>query len=143
MTPIFLLVLPLELAPTLNEYANKKGWAKTKLAQAIDWRIMDAMRSWPAWGCGVIRGPKTKTGRPGKAVGGRKRIVHVTRHSSREPDELSADVIGGKIAIDRLVHANILRDDSREWCERKASWQKAAPKDGRLVVEVFETGGGE
>lgn len=150
---VFRVELPLGLAPTMNAYSAKKArrWAMGKLNRAVDQRIQFAKREWPAWAMGVDRRrlPVVVDGRPAldkrgrirmrtEVSGGRRRAVRVTRHSSREPDEMSVDVVGGKLAIDRLVIARVLRDDSRRWLERQARWFCAPPKQGCVVVEVFE-----
>lgn len=72
--------------------------------------------------------------------GGRRRIVVVTRVSSVRPDELSVDVLGGKIPIDRLVQAGVLRGDNDKWLARYGLWQQASPGEGRVVVDVYEVG---
>lgn len=117
--PLFVLRLPLELSPTLNAYAGLKGWRRAKLRKAVDWRILAIQRG-------------------GIAPDGARRRVVVTRHSSREPDELSCDVLGAKIALDRLVIAGILAGDSRKHLDREAHWVYAKPGAGELVVEVYE-----
>ncbi len=119
MTPLFVLVLPLPLAPTLNTYAGMKGWARGKMRKQVD----DYVLRLP-WGNAQAEGER--------------RLVVVTRHSSREPDEVSCDVIGGKIALDRLVIAGILAGDSRKWIDREAHWVQCKPGFGKLVVEVYE-----
>jgi hypothetical protein len=71
--------------------------------------------------------------------GGHRRKVRLTRYSSKEPDEtISADVLGGKIPIDCLVRAKILRDDDRIWLEREGHWKPAPPSKGRVVIEVLD-----
>jgi len=70
--------------------------------------------------------------------GGRKRKIVLTRFSSMEPDEIATDSIGGKIPLDRLSHACIIRDDCRKWIERNAKWTKVPPKQGKVTVEVYE-----
>ena len=49
---VFEIVLPLELAPTLNVYASERrmpGWRKKKIATAIDWKIVEAKSRWLGW----------------------------------------------------------------------------------------------
>lgn len=67
-----------------------------------------------------------------------RRLVRCTRHSSAAPDEIGVDIIGGKLPLDRLVQANVLRDDNAKWCAREASWLKAPPKKGLVVIEVYD-----
>jgi hypothetical protein len=149
-------------APTLNEYNGLKPWRKHKLRAAHDALILQTKAAFPDWAMGiteklVLRKPRKRpigtmamvkskskrkaTNSPYTTVrsGGRRRIVSVTRYSSREPDEpTSPDSIGGKVPIDRLVRAMILRDDNRKWVERHGQWIKCAPRSGRVVVEVYE-----
>lgn len=140
---VFMLELPLELAPVLNSYSTMAVKKRARLRKNIDAVVIQAKQSWRTWPMGikkhttgkVVRGKlQTKT----TVTGGRKRSIRVTRYSSRKPDEISADIIGGKIAIDRLVQAEILRDDSSEWLKREAYWQQVPRGQGKVVIEVFE-----
>lgn len=110
-----------QLAPTLNVYGSMKVWQRSALYKALDLRILAELARWPR--C-----------RPAAD----KRAVRVTRHSSHAPDEITVDVIGGKVPIDRLVRAQILTGDRAEDLEREAQWVPAPPNRGRLVVEVYE-----
>jgi hypothetical protein len=83
---------------------------------------------------------KTKGGTQVIRDGGRQRIVVVTRESSTRPDELALDSIGGKIPIDRLVQAGVLRGDSLRWLIRYGTWKESPPGEGRVVVDVYELG---
>lgn len=74
--------------------------------------------------------------------GGRRRAVVVTRESSARPDEEALDSIGGKIPLDRLVQAGVLRGDSHDWLVRFGQWQRAKPGEGRVVVDVYEIADG-
>lgn len=160
---VFRLELPLELAPTFNTYASKirirgknghRFWLK-KLDERLDGVIGAEVLRWPAAvQCDIVRRVEPLKGPDGKwlmtkgrrprvrtkttVTGGRRRRVVVTRHSSVEPDDISCDVVGGKALLDRLKHADVLRDDNRKWCEREARWEYAPPKHGRVVIEVFE-----
>jgi hypothetical protein len=140
---VFRLELPLELAPVLNRYSTMSVKKRCSIRRNIDSLVMKAKKNWPAWHMGVKRITKGKIAK-GKlrtcteVSGGRKRTAVVTRYSSRCPDELSVDIIGGKMAIDRLVTADVLRDDSTTWLTRYANWRSAPPKAGKLVVEIFE-----
>lgn len=149
---VFRVELPLQLAPTLNRYASIKRirgkggyrFVMHKLNDDVDNVIKVAKAQWPTWVMedlvlthehflvrGKMRTKETRTG-------GRRRRVVVTRHSSVEPDEVSCDVVGGKVPLDRLVQARVLVDDNRRWCEREAHWKPSPPKQGRVVVEVYE-----
>ena len=134
-------------APTLNEYAQLDNWQRTKIRRAILNEIDAYLAAGWVYGnqradMGVKRMPGRR-GMLGKLVSvgkGRKRIVEVIRKSGREPDEISADSIGGKIPIDQLVRAGILVDDSPKWCERKAHWVRADGKYQTVIVSVWEAG---
>lgn len=132
-------------APTLNEYNALDRWKKGELCDAIDLEIDRLKKVWPAWSCGCVdRLMVTKKSKGKERLvreGGRKRIVVVTRESSVRPDEESLDGhLGGKIPIDRLVHAGVLRGDNHEWLVRYGHWVKASPAEGRVVVDVHEVG---
>ena len=58
--------------------------------------------------------------------------------SSRRIDDVSVDVVGGKIPVDRLVQAEILVGDSAKWLEREAAWEPCEPGEGRVIVEVYD-----
>ena len=140
---VFRLELPLELAPTLNVYANMKGWKRGELRSAVDGKILEGKKRWGSWRMGVARNVTAKIvdGKIRKrtiVTGGRRRLVVFTRESSREPDELAVDILGGKIPIDRLAMAGVLRGDSRKWLARESHWVPAMPKQGRVVVEIYE-----
>ncbi len=140
----FFLELPLDLAPTLNEYARAKPRAHAVVQNAVDAAILAARPRWPGWSAGFTTRGVLRRNRQGvkvprvERVGGRVRLVVVTRASSREPDELSVDVLGGKVPIDRMVHAGILVGDSRKWIERKGIWEAAPKLAGRVRIEVFD-----
>ncbi len=137
--PVFVLELPLELAPTMNVYSSLKGWAKGKLRTAVDVEIAIAAVDYDAH-AGFTEETITVRGKQ-RVVrrGGKRRMVLVSRMSSRMPDEPgSPDSCGAKLALDRLVQAGVLVDDSVKWLERRAQWVKAKPGAGYLRVEVYE-----
>lgn len=111
------------IAPTLNAYESMKPWVQAKVRKEVDARIMAELHRWPA---ALLRGQR------------RARQVVVTRRSSSMPDEISVDVVGGKIPIDRLVHLGVLAGDTQALLDRDAQWRQARPGEGALVVEVFE-----
>lgn len=113
----------MDLAPRLNVYGSLAPWQRVKLYRELDVRIMAEMGKWPD--CRLA-------GRP------RPRAVRVTRYSSVMPDEITVDVIGGKVPVDRLVHAGILMGDSAQQLVRDARWVRASPGAGQLLVEVHE-----
>jgi hypothetical protein len=130
-----------KLASTLNEYAGMKGWARAKARTAVDKRIVVARASWPRWHCGVQMRAKVVGGEVVKvpvAGTGRRRLVRVVRRSSRRIDEVSLDVVGGKLPVDRLKIAEIITGDSARWLEREAAWEPCDPGDGRVIVEVYD-----
>jgi hypothetical protein len=143
---VFRLELPLRLAPTLNAYAATKRhkWQMANLNREVDQLIMIAKAAWPSWrmdDLAVRHQHQIVTGKlrtKERRTGGRRRLVLVTRYSSREPDEVSADVCGGKLPLDRLKHAEIIVDDNRKWLAREAHWCKAPPSKGRVVISVYE-----
>lgn len=118
--PVFVLELPLELAPMMNAINGLKPWSKAKIRESIDLNIEEL-------------------GEPPQATGARRRVV-VTRYSSQRPDELAVDLIGGKYPVDRLVKAGILAGDSSKHLDREARWTKAKPGAGYLRIEVYEIG---
>lgn len=126
-------------APTLNEYHGLKSWEIASVKKQIGKQIAQAMATYHSWNMGVRESVKLVKGKVRRErSGGRRRIVVVTRYSLRRPDEIAADSIGGKMPIDRLVAAGVLRGDSDKWCERIARWEHAPAGTGRVVVEVFE-----
>ncbi len=125
--PVFAITIPLSHAPTMNVYSGLKGWAKGRLRTEVDFMLLEVMT-------------KMAFSEMEKALAnGRRRRVVVTRFSSREPDEVaSADLLGAKIIIDRMVHAGVLAGDSRKHLVREAGWTQVKPKAGKLLVEVFD-----
>jgi hypothetical protein len=112
--------LPLALAPTMNRYGSMKTWQRAKLYKALDVLIMAELHKWPQW-----------------RHEGRARAVRVTRYSSSELDEATVDCAGGKVPVDRLVRAGILRGDAPNDLAREARWNKWKPGQGCVFLEVF------
>lgn len=138
---VFRLELPLGLAPSLNVYASWKPWQRANLRAQLLAEVSQAALGYPRCHLGIVRGPTRRKGMPGPVIvegNARRRRVVVMRYSSTQPDEVSADSIGGKCPIDVLVRVGILRDDNAKWCEREARWERAAPGAGRVVIEVHE-----
>lgn len=130
-------------APTLNEYAALRPWQCRQLRDAIDGCLLVATSKarLSALSMGILRAP-SKGGKLGallSAGSSRKRIVVVTRRSSAAMDEISADTIGGKMPIDRLVHWGILREDSERWCERRVRFEKCKRGRELVLIQVHET----
>lgn len=89
--------------------------------------------------CPVCKGEKKLPAPPTiSRSGGRRRVVVVTRASRSRPDELSVDIIGGKIPIDRLVVAGVLRGDTDEWLARYPMWKSAKAGEGSVTIDVYE-----
>ena len=108
-------------APTMNVYSAMEPWARDNLRKRLDLLVMSEMHKWPSW-----------------RAQGRRRGVVVARHSSVRPDELSADAIGGKTPVDRLTIAGVLAGDSHKHLVREATWVRAKPGEGRVVIDVHE-----
>lgn len=131
-------VVPLS-APTLNEYNGLDPWQKEALRKEYDQEIAGLKAAWPAWSCGVTERVVVVKGKARLLrEGGRRRAVVLTRESSGQPDEEALDALGGKIPVDRLVHAGVLRGDTPKWLVRYAAWEQAAPGQGRVVVDVYD-----
>lgn len=141
------------LCPTLNEYDRMQPWQQKKARAIVDALIEETKATFPSWMWGgreeitTARVPTKDPDQPFRDVmrrkrhGGVRRGVYVVRHSSRRIDELSVDVAGGKIPIDRLVNAKVLGGDSAVWLARKAAWTYAPPGAAKLVVEVYDLAG--
>lgn len=127
-TPSVRFEFALKEAPLLNVYSRMHWGKRHALGDVLSWRVAIARCACPKWHF---------------EHGNRRRLVRLTRYSSKRPDELAIDIIGGKAIMDQLVKAGVLRDDSHDWCERDARWEKAGPKMGRVVVEVFDERGTE
>lgn len=117
--------IPREQAPTLNIFAAMKGWQKKRLWKELD-RQVSEMLSGNNWPNANLFGARTK------------RWVRVTRFSIKQVDEVSVDILGGKMPIDCLVRAGILTDDNQEFLHREARWEKTKVGNSHLLVEVFE-----
>ena len=139
----------LNLAPSLNVYSAFDPWVLEKARAEVDRRIDLAKAASPGWSCGSItRIEFVSQPRAGKSAlvkqklhvtgPGRRRIVEFTRCSSVSVDELAIDILGGKILIDRLVWAGILRGDTGEDIVRRGRWRKAPPKQGFVKLAVYE-----
>lgn len=115
--------VPREWGMTLNEYAGKPGWSKRKIRLAMD----DALRAMiPTFPGADLCGAK------------KRRWTRITRFSQRRPDELACDAIGGKCPIDALVRCGVLANDNDTYLLREARWEKTAPGNVHVLVEVWE-----
>lgn len=114
--------IPRENAPTLNEYAHKKGWMKKKLRAALD---DDLRKLLPAFPEALTNGSMVK------------RWLRVTRFSTQRVDELSIDILGGKMPVDSLVRCGVLADDDEAHVLREPRWEKTPRGNTHVLVEVF------
>lgn len=119
---IFEWRVPREHALTLNQYAQAKGWQKKKLAAAMDDAIQKLLPLYPK---ALLHGAKTK------------RWLRATRFSTKVTDEVTVDVLGGKMPCDRIVRAGILADDDAAHVIREARSEKTKPGNTHLLVQVF------
>lgn len=115
--------IPREQSPTMNTFAGMKVWMKKRLRVELD---SQAARLCEAYPNARLHGAK------------RKRWVRVTRFSIKKVDEVSVDILGGKMPIDSLVRVGVLAEDNQEFLHREAKWEKAQMGQSHLLVEVFE-----
>jgi Holliday junction resolvase RusA-like endonuclease len=113
--PIATFELTLKQAPLLNEFMFMHWAVRSRLAKQIALAIM------------------AQVGRRSSPLHGRPKLV-VTRYSTRKPDQ---DNAGTKLWLDQFTKLGWLTDDSDEYVEIVSRWEKAKPKQGRVVVEVF------
>lgn len=139
--------LTLQLAPSLNVYSGLQPWTLKIIRKLVDAAIEQGKAQWPRWDCGstrerylaeVKRGKRTTKVEKLKVSGGRRRVLEVTRYSSREVDELAIDILGGKIVVDRLTWAGVIAGDARKHIVRRPRWVPVKPGEGRLEIVVFE-----
>ncbi len=114
--------LPREQAPTLNEYAYMKTWQRKRLRKELD----DQLRALIESSAGAV------------LLAPRPRWVRVTRFSTSKVDDLSVDVLGGKMPVDSLVRLGVLADDTQALMHREPRWEKTKRGNTHLLVEVFE-----
>lgn len=138
------------LAPSLNEYAGMAPWMLKTARAELDNRIRERCGHHPAYDCGSVRkvdlkavkhGERTSTVEKLEVTGGRRRIIEVVRHSSREVDELAVDILGGKLIVDRLTWAGVIAGDQRKHLIRVPRWVQCKPGEGKLDVRVYEIHG--
>lgn len=118
-----LFVVPLELSPTLNSFAEMETWRRKKLKEQATLLMrsqIGAQRSAPL------------TGRP---------LVCAIRFSSRECDRDSGWC---KVPIDRLTPKNgglgFIEDDKPSKLDLRAWWEPVPAGKGFCLIEVW-TGG--
>ncbi len=129
---VFSWRVPREQALTMNAYAHKKGWMKKKLRVELDRQVNDLLD--------LPRDVVLGTGFPHARLNGAKkrRWLRVTRFSTQRVDDLSIDILGGKMPVDALVRCGILADDNDAMAFREPRWEKTARGNTHVLVEVFE-----
>ncbi len=115
--------IPRDQAPTLNVFAYMKGWQKKKRCRALDEALRAILPSFPK---ALLHGSEAR------------RWVRVTRFSTQRVDDLSIDVLGGKLPVDSLVRCGVLHDDDDAHMIREALWLKCKRGETSVLVEVFE-----
>jgi hypothetical protein len=119
---VFSWRVPREQALTMNAYAHKKGWMKKKMRQELDKAVVDLLPVWPR---ALMNGAKVR------------RWVRVTRFSTQRVDDLSVDILGGKMPVDALVRCGVLSDDNDAMAFREPRWEKTERGNTHVLVEVF------
>jgi hypothetical protein len=114
--------VPREWALTLNQYAHKKGWAKKKLRAEMDAAILALLPAFP-------KAPTHGSQQP--------RWLRATRFSTKVVDDVSVDVLGGKMATDALVRCGVLADDDSTHLIREARSEKTKPGNTHLLMQVY------
>lgn len=114
-----------EEALTMNAYAHKKGWMKKKLRVELDRQVNELVAASNVPGL-LLCGTK------------KRRWLRVTRFSTQRVDDLSIDVLGGKMPVDALVRCGVLADDNDAMAHREPRWEKTARGNTHVLVEVFE-----
>jgi hypothetical protein len=66
-----------------------------------------------------------------------RRWVRVTRFSTQRVDDLSVDILGGKMPVDALVRCGVLSDDNDAMAFREPRWEKTERGNTHVLVEVF------
>lgn len=115
--------IPREQAPRLNEYAYMKIWQKNRLRKELDDQLCKLKRKWKK---ADLNGAQ------------KRRWLRVTRFSTMKIDDVSVDVLGGKMPVDSLVRCGVLVDDNIAFTHREALWEKTARGNTHVLVEVFE-----
>ncbi len=120
---VFSWRVPREQALTMNAYAHKKGWMKKRMRAELDKAVVALLPNYPK---ALINGAKIR------------RWLRVTRFSTQRVDDLSIDVLGGKMPVDALVRCGVLADDNDAMAFREPLWEKTARGNTHVLVEVFE-----
>ena len=115
--------IPASHALTMNAYSYKRGWVKKRMRTELDRWLRELIADIPA---ALV------------LFGNRRRWVRVTRFSPQRVDELSVDVLGGKMAVDALVRVGVLADDDDKHLIREPLWMKTKRGNTHVLVEVFE-----
>lgn len=115
--------VPREQALTMNAYAHKKGWMKKKMRVELDKQVNELLPTFPR---APLHGAKVR------------RWLRVTRFSTQRVDDLSIDILGGKMPVDSLVRCGILADDNDAMAFREPRWEKTQRGNAHVLVEVFD-----
>ena len=115
--------IPASHALTMNAYSYKRGWVKKRMRTELDTWLRELIAEIPG---AVVYGDH------------KRRWVRVTRFSPQRVDELSVDVLGGKMAVDALVRVGVLVDDDDAHLIREPVWKKTKKGNTHVLVEVFE-----
>lgn len=114
--------VPRDWALTMNEYAYTKGWRKKKIRDAMDVAVRALLPQFPK---ALTHGSHLR------------RWLRLTRFSTKRVDDLSIDVLGGKMCVDALVRCGVLEDDDHAHVIREPRWEKTKPGNTHVLVEVF------
>jgi len=117
--------LPKDLVPTQNKLRGIKPWRLKKIKAALHDAIIAQLHAYPD-------APTHGSLKP--------RWVRTTRFSTQEPDELSCDANGFKVAIDVMVTCGLLAEDNKKHLHREPRWEKCRPGETHGLVELFAIG---
>jgi hypothetical protein len=138
MEPIATFTIPLDMAPTANTWgrsANAAGWQRARVKdrcwKAMLTQFMLQFRTVPPSSAPVV-----------KELFPRRRVV-CTRRSSSEPDRYAG---WSKVPVDLLQMPGgnrkrglgLIWDDSPKCTDVEERWEKAPPRSGEVLIEVFE-----
>lgn len=114
--------LPRDLVPTQNDLRGIKPWRLKKIKAALHTSLMAALPAWPE----ALTNGST-----------RRRWARTTRFSPKEPDEMSCDGTGFKVALDVMTDCGVIADDDRAHLYREPRWEKCKPGETQGLVELF------
>ena len=114
--------LPRDLVPTQNDLRGIKPWRLKKIKAALQASLVAELPKWPE---ALTNGSE------------RMRWARTTRFSPKEPDEMSCDGTGFKVALDVMTDCGVLADDDRAHLHREPRWEKCKPGETQGLVELF------